>query len=107
MSSQTPAASFRTGIGASDADSITLLGHDLATELIGTITFGELAYWLITNRRPTEGQRAMFEAVLVALADHGFTPTAIVSRLTLLSAPESIQGRSPPACSGAAHASSA
>ena len=92
MSSQTPAGSFRTGIGASAADSITLLGHDLATELIGRITFGELAYWLIANRRPTEGQRTMFEAVLVALADHGLTPTAIASRVTLLSAPESIQG---------------
>ena len=34
----------------------------------------------------------MFEAVLVALADHGFTPTAISARLTLLSAPDSIQG---------------
>jgi len=92
MSSQTPAGKFRTGIGASESDSITLLGHDLATELIGKITFGELAYWLITNRRPSDGQRTMFEAVLVALADHGFTPTAIASRVTLLSAPESIQG---------------
>jgi citrate synthase len=83
---------YRTGIGASDIDSITLLGHDLAGELLGQITFGELAYWLVAKRRPTEGQRVMFEAVLVALADHGFTPTAIASRLTLLSAPDSIQG---------------
>ena len=34
----------------------------------------------------------MFEAVLAALADHGFTPTAIVTRLTYLSAPDSVQG---------------
>ena len=92
MSSQTPPTTFRTGIGASEADSIMLLGHDLATELLGKISFGELAYWLLTNRRPSEGQRAMFEAVLVALADHGFTPTAIATRVTLLGAPESVQG---------------
>ena len=84
--------SFRTGIGASDPDHILLLGHDLAGELIGQITFGELAYWLVTKRRPTAQQRTMFEAVLVALADHGFTPTAIAARVTLLSAPESLQG---------------
>ena len=83
---------YRTGLGASDADQIMLLGHDLAAELLGQVSFGELAYWLIANRRPTPGQLAMFEAVLVALADHGFTPTAIAARVTLLSAPESIQG---------------
>jgi citrate synthase len=92
MSPQTAPATFRTGIGASQADAIMLLGHDLASEVIGKISFGELAYWLMANRRPTPGQRVMFEAVLVALADHGFTPTAIATRVTLLSAPESVQG---------------
>jgi citrate synthase len=84
--------SYRTGIGTSDPDSITLLGHDLARDLLGKVGFGELAYWLLTNRRPTPGQQTMFDAVLVALADHGFTPTAISARLTYLSAPDSIQG---------------
>ncbi|MGE0000401.1 MAG: citryl-CoA lyase [Ilumatobacteraceae bacterium] len=88
----TPQPTFRTGLGQSDADTIRLLGHDLSNELIGQITFGELAYWMATKRRPTPQQRVMFEAVLVALADHGFTPTAIAARLTLLSAPDSIQG---------------
>ena len=84
--------SYRTGLGTSDADTITLLGLDLASELMGEVGFGELAYWLLTKRRPTLPQRTMFEAVLVALADHGFTPTAIAARVTLLSAPESVQG---------------
>lgn len=83
---------YRTGLGASDRDSITLLGQDLAADLLGRISFGELAYWLITKRRPTPQQLTMFEAVLVALADHGFTPTAIATRVTFLSAPDSIQG---------------
>jgi citrate synthase len=84
--------SYRTGIGTSSADTITLLGHDLAHDLIGQVGFGELAFWLVAKRRPTPAQLAMFEAVLVALADHGFTPTAIAARLTYTSAPEALQG---------------
>ena len=86
------APAFATSLGTSDADSITLLGHDLAADLMGKVGFGELALWLVTQRRPTPGQVKVFEAVLVALADHGFTPTAIAARLTYLSAPESVQG---------------
>jgi len=83
---------FPTSIGVSDAESITLLGQDLAADLMGKISFGELALWLVTQKRPTTSQVRVFEAVLVALADHGFTPTAIAARLTYLSAPDSVQG---------------
>jgi len=83
---------YPTSLGTSDADTITLLGRDLAADLMGKVSFGELALWLVTQRRPTPGQVAVFEAVLVALADHGFTPTAIAARLTYLSAPDSVQG---------------
>jgi citrate synthase len=83
---------FPTGIGTSNADSIQLLGLDLAEDLLGKVSFGELAFWLVTKRRPTHDELTMFEAVLVALADHGFTPTAIAARMTYLSAPDSIQG---------------
>src|SRR3989449_4874769 len=83
---------YPTGIGTSDATSIHLLGHDLAGELIGHIGFGELALWLATQQRPTPQQVRVFEAVLVSLADHGFTPTAIAARLTLYSAPDALQG---------------
>jgi citrate synthase len=83
---------FPTSLGTSGADYIGLLGHDLARDLMGRVGFAELAYWLVALRRPTPGELRVFEAVLVALADHGFTPTAIAARVTLLSAPESIQG---------------
>ena len=83
--------SFPTSLGTSDAESISLLGQDLAKSLIGRVTFGELALWLFTLRRPTTQQTKVFEAVLVALADHGFTPTAIAARLTYLSAPDALQ----------------
>ena len=84
--------SFPTSIGTSDADQIRLLGQDLAADLMGKVGFGELAFWLVAGRRPSSGETRVFEAVLVALADHGFTPTAIAARLTYLSAPESLQG---------------
>ncbi|MDT0275376.1 citryl-CoA lyase [Blastococcus goldschmidtiae] len=83
---------YPTALGASSLHSITLLGSDLARDVMGTVGFGELSFWLATQRRPTPGETRVFEAVLAALADHGFTPTAIVTRLTYLSAPDSIQG---------------
>ena len=83
---------YPTALGAASPKTITLLGHDLAADVMGTVGFGELAFWLATQRRPEPGEVRVFEAVLAALADHGFTPTAIVTRLTYLSAPDSIQG---------------
>lgn len=83
---------YPTALGASSRDAITLLGSDLANDVMGTVGFGELAFWLATQRRPSSGEVRVFEAVLAALADHGFTPTAIVTRLTYLSAPDSVQG---------------
>jgi citrate synthase len=84
--------SFPTSLGTSTADEIRLLGRDLTADLMGRVGFGELAFWLVTLRRPTPSETRVFEAVLVALADHGFTPTAIAARLTYLSAPDSLQG---------------
>ena len=84
--------SYPTSLGSSDAASIHLLGQDLAADLMGQVGFGELSFWLVAGRRPSAGEVRVLEAVLVALADHGFTPTAITARLTYLSAPDSLQG---------------
>ena len=92
MTSGSDGLSFPTSLGTSSADQIRLLGQDLTADLMGKVSFGELAFWLVAMRRPTPQETRVFEAVLVALADHGFTPTAIAARLTYLSAPDSLQG---------------
>jgi citrate synthase len=83
---------LRTGIGTSDADSITLMGRDLASELMGQVTLTELTFLLVQRRIPSRGEARLLDAVLVSLADHGLTPTALAARLTYTGAPESIQG---------------
>src|SRR5262245_18980821 len=83
---------YPTSLGTSDAETITLLGRNLADDLMGKVGFGELTLWMVTQHRPTPSEVRVFESVLVALADHGFTPTAIAARLTYLSAPDALQG---------------
>jgi len=83
---------LRTSVGTSDADSITVMGRDVADELMGRVTLTELAFLLVRRRPPTEGEARMLDAVLVSLADHGLTPTVLAARLTHTGAPESLQG---------------
>jgi citrate synthase len=84
--------SFETSVGTSDADSITVMGRDLAEELLGRATFTELTFLLVQRRAPTAAETRMLDAVLVSLADHGLTPTVLAARLTHTGAPESLQG---------------
>jgi len=83
---------LRTDIGSTTADSITVRGHDLAGELMGRVTFTELAFLLVQGRMPEPGETVLLDAVLVSLADHGLTPTVLAARLTHTGAPESLQG---------------
>src|SRR5215475_3756430 len=59
---------------------------------MGKLTLTELTYLLVTRRDPTPSERRLFDAVLVSLADHGLTPSALAARLTYTGAPEAIQG---------------
>lgn len=82
---------YRTSVGASDADSITVMGRDLS-DLLGRTTLTELAFLLVQRRMPSPDETRLFDAVLVSLADHGLTPTVLAARLTYTGAPESLQG---------------
>jgi citrate synthase len=82
----------RTWIGGSTPDRITVAGRDLPSEIMGRLTLTELTFLLVTRREPTDSERRVLDAVLVSLADHGLTPSALAARLTYTGAPEAIQG---------------
>ena len=84
--------SFRTSVGTSDADSITVMGKDLSQDLLGQATLTELAFLVVQRRLPSQEETRLLDAVLVSLADHGLTPTVLSARLTYTGAPESLQG---------------
>lgn len=83
---------MHTDMGSTTPTSITVCGMDLADEIMGKISFPDLAFRMVAGRLPDEREAVLFNAVLVSLADHGITPTVLAARLTYLGAPEALQG---------------
>jgi citrate synthase len=83
---------MHTDMGSTTPTTITVCGMDLADEIMGTISFADLAFRMVAGRLPNERESVLFNAVLVSLADHGITPTVLAARLTYLGAPEALQG---------------
>lgn len=81
-----------TGISGSNPDIILIRGHDLVNDLIGRISFTDHTWLLVAGTLPTDAQRAMLDATLVAIAEHGLVPSVQAARMTLASAPEALQG---------------
>ena len=82
---------FETKIGKSYPDKILIHGYDLTEDLIGTATLADMAFIGAKRRMPTKEESLMLNAILVAICEHGFTPSSISTRLTYLGAPESVQ----------------
>lgn len=81
-----------TAIATSDADSITVRGEDLCRDLIGKINFTDYFWLLVLGSRPTDIQRQMMDACLVAIAEHGLVPSVQAARMTLAAGPDAWQG---------------
>lgn len=81
-----------TSIASHSADDVFVRGTSLCKELIGRRSFTEVLYFQILGRMPTPEQAAMIDACLVALMEHGLTPSVLSARLTYSSAPEALQG---------------
>lgn len=80
-----------TNIATADASSITIRGRSLADDLIGKHSFTEVFYFLISGRMPSVAQTRVLDACLVTLMEHGFTPSALISRMMAESVPDQIQ----------------
>lgn len=81
-----------TAIATSDADSITVRGHDLCSELIGKTDFTDYFWLLVLGEKPTQTQRDVTNACLVAIAEHGLVPSVQAARMTLAAGPDAWQG---------------
>jgi citrate synthase len=83
---------LKSELGWSTADRIVVRGHDLADDLLGKVSLGDVAFLELKGRLPTAQESIVFNALTVTLVEHGMTPSAIAARLTYFGAPESLQG---------------
>jgi citrate synthase len=81
-----------SAISTSNEETIVVRGRDLAHDLIGSISFTEHFWLLVTGSVPTAAQRRVLDATLVAIAEHGMVPSVQASRMTFAAAPEALQG---------------
>lgn len=81
-----------TSIASHSTDDVFIRGRSLCNELIGQRGFTEVIYFQILGRFPTADQAVLLDACLVALMEHGLTPSVLAARLTYSSAPEALQG---------------
>jgi citrate synthase len=81
-----------TSIATATVEDVFVRGKSLCRDLIGKVSFTQMTYFQITGRMPTEAQTAVVDACLVALMEHGLTPSVLAARLVCSSAPEALQG---------------
>jgi citrate synthase len=82
---------IRSDIAWSTPDRITIRGKDLPGEILGKMSLADFSYFQLTGNEPTAGQSRVYNAILIALVEHGLTPSALAARLTYAGAPESLQ----------------
>ncbi|WP_417585719.1 citryl-CoA lyase [Pelagibacterium sp.] len=82
---------LRSNIARSTPSSVTIKGYDLCSDLLGVASLGDMAYLGMMDRLPDARESIMVNAMMVALVEHGITPSAIATRMTYAGAPEAMQ----------------
>jgi citrate synthase len=86
--SQTPVTSLCTH----SLDSIHYREANIVDDLLGKRSFTEVMFMQIMGRAPRPMDLRVIDACMIALMEHGLTPSAISTRLVYMSAPENLQG---------------
>ena len=81
-----------SAISTADSARVTVRGRDLAGDLMGSATFTEFFFFLATGRMPSAEQRFFLDLALVAIAEHGLTPSVQAARMTYAADPAALQG---------------
>lgn len=84
--------SLRSDMGWSNPDQIVVKNHSLVNDLLGQVNLGDMAFLELMDRLPTRQESIVINALLVTLVEHGVTPSALATRMTIMGAPESLQG---------------
>jgi citrate synthase len=81
-----------TRISRAAPDRIEVRGRDLATDLMGRLSFTEYFHLLLTGREASDDERFFLDLLLVSIAEHGLMPSNVAARMTLAADPESLHG---------------
>src|SRR5207302_1295770 len=70
---------WRTAIAYKTKDRIVVRGYDL-NDLVGNLTFTEMAYLVWRGELPKEHHARMLDAIFVSMAEHAFSPSSAACR---------------------------
>jgi citrate synthase len=81
----------KSALCSASASHVEIRGRDLCDALMGRMSFTDYFFFLVTGRDATDDQRFFLDTLLIAIAEHGLTPTAQAARMTYDADPQSLQ----------------
>ena len=74
---------WRTGIARVVSDAATedvMVRGERLSDLVGSVSFAEMMFLLLSGRRPDRAQARVLDALLVASMEHGIAPPSMIAR---------------------------
>jgi citrate synthase len=66
-------------VSTESEEEILIRGRKLS-DLVGSVSFAEMMFLLLTGREPTKSQARVLDALLVASIEHGIAPPSMIAR---------------------------